>query len=145
MPNFWFAVACNKPRLCDRAQVLQIIARYWFDFDCEVAIKQDSDGQACLAIDGDGWPAAWLLPPDTSAEEYYPDYPTLGQEEFAAFLIEIAPFLMEHLIVQAIGTVNGRFPLSACEWRVAPGSNTVAKFEFTTPSESTAPLSLASA
>ena len=74
-----------------------------------------------LTIDGDGWPAAWPLPPGTSGEEYYPEYPTLGQEEFEAFLLEAAAYLVEPLVVQAIGTVNGRFPLSACEWRVRRG------------------------
>jgi hypothetical protein len=145
MPNFWFAVACNKPRLRDPAQVLGIIGRYWFDFDCAVAIENDTEGQSRLSIDGDGWPAAWPLPPGISAEDYYPDYPTLGQEEFEAFLSEVAAFLMDPLVVQAIGTVNGRFPLSACEWRLAPCSTAVAKIEFTSAAESAAPLTLATA
>ena len=35
---------------------MQIIARYWFDFDCEVAVGLVSDGLSCLVINGDGWP-----------------------------------------------------------------------------------------
>ena len=105
----------------DPGPVPRIIAKYWFDFDCAVQIEMDSLGQSRLTIDGDGWPAAWPLPWGISAEEYYPEYPTLGQEEFEDFLLEVAAYLAEPLVVQAIGTVNGRFPLSACEWRVTPG------------------------
>ena len=145
MADFWFAVACNRPRLRDPVAGTRIIAQYWFDFDIEVKISPDADGHACLHIEGDGWPACWPLPEGMSGEDYYPDYPTEGQEEFAAFLIEIAPQLAEPLIVQAIGTVSGRFPLSACQWRVEPGSSAVAKTEFTAPAQSDAHLSLASA
>ena len=82
---------CNRPRLRNSNPVRQIIAKYWFDFDCAVGIETDSVGQARLTIDGDGWPAAWPLPPGTSGEEYYPEYPTLGQEEFEAFLLKSPP------------------------------------------------------
>ena len=124
--HFWFLTTSNKPRLRDPTQVSQLIAKYWFDFDCSVEIEHDSDGQPRLVVDGDGWPAAWPLPPDTSGEEFCPDFDTSGQEEFTAFLAQIAPFLMEPLVVQAVGTASGEYPLSACEWRVDCRSGTVA-------------------
>jgi hypothetical protein len=135
MDTFWFMTRSNKPRLRDPTRVRQIIGKYWFDFDCAVEVEQGSDGQHRLSIQGDGWPAAWLLPPDMLAEEFYPDFDTSGQEEFAAFLADIAPFLMEPLTVQAIGTADGEFPVSACEWRVEPNSASVARFEFTSDAE----------
>ena len=145
MNNFWYVTASNQPCLRDPTRVQQIIAKYWFDFDCNVEVEPDSAGRQRLSMQGDGWPAAWLLPADTSSEEYYPDHVTPGQEEFAACLAEIAPFLMETLVVQAIGSSDGQFPLSACEWQVSPGSTAVAKIEFTSFAESEAPLALASA
>ena len=33
---------------------------------------------------------------------------------------QIAPFLAEPLVVQSVGFVNCRFPVSACEWRIVP-------------------------
>ncbi len=137
---------CVQPATASRpGPVTRIIAKYWFDFDCAVEVETDSAGQSRLTIDGDGWPAAWPLPPGISAEEYYPDYPTLGQEEFEDFLLEVAANLAEPLVVQAIGTVNGRFPLSACEWRVAPGASAVAKVEFNSAFDFGASLALVTA
>ena len=143
MNTFWFLTTSNKPRLRDPTQVQQIIGRYWFDFDFTVAVEDHPDGQHCLGIQGNGWPAAWLPPPDTSSEEWYPDFDTSGQEEFAAFLAEVAPFLTEALTVQAIGTAAGEFPFSACEWRVEPNAATVARMEFTSNAENSAPLVMA--
>jgi hypothetical protein len=142
---FWFLSTSNKPRLRDPTKVLQIMAKYWFDVECEALVEQDADGQHHLSIQGDGWPSAWLLPPGATPEDYYPDFDTPGQEEFAAFLTDIAPFLLEPLIVQAIGTATGEFPLSAGEWRVDPGSTMVTKTEFTVLAENPNSLVLVSA
>ena len=136
MNKFWFLTASNNPRLRDPTQVLEIIARYWFDFECEVEVEQDADGQSRLSIHGDGWPAAWPLPPGTSQEDFLPDFDTAGDEEFCDFLTDIAPFLEETLLVQAIGTVDGHFPFSASEWRIHPGVTAVATIAFTSPAES---------
>jgi hypothetical protein len=144
MNMFWFLTTSNKPRLRDPTQVQQIIETYWFDFDFTVEIEHTPNGQHRLGIQGDGWPSAWLPPPGTPSEEYCPDFNTSGQEEFAAFLVEVAPFLVETLIIQAIGTADGEFPLSACEWRVEPRSATIARIEFITDAENAAPLAMAS-
>lgn len=124
MNAFWFRTTSNEPRLRDPTQVLGIVGRYYFDFDLAVGVNRAADGQHHLAIHGDGWPGAWPLPAGTSPQAYEPDFATNGLEEFEAFLNEIAPFLAETLIVQAIGSVSGRFPLSACEWRIEPNSPT---------------------
>ena len=63
MNLFWFLTTSNKPRLRDPTQVARIIGTYWFDFDCTVSVERGADGQHHLNIEGDGWPAAWPLPP----------------------------------------------------------------------------------
>ena len=112
-----------------------------FDFDLVVSVNH---GDCRLIIDGCGWPSAWRLPPNTSAEAYDPDYGTDGRKEFDSFLAEIAPFLDETLIIQSIGSASGRFSLSACEWRVAPGASNVEKTEISS-AEALPPLARASA
>src|SRR5258708_37586735 len=106
MSEFWFLTTSNKPRLRDPAKVERIMYKYWFDFDCNVEVERDLHGKPRLVIDGDGWPCAWLLAPGTLQSDFFPDYVTSGDDEFKAFLTEIAPFLLEPLIIQAIGTTT---------------------------------------
>ena len=141
MSKFWFRTTSTKPRLRDPSRVQTVIDKYCFDFDLVVSVNH---GDCRLIIDGCGWPSAWRLPPNTSAEAYDPDYGTDGRKEFEAFLAEIAPFLDETLIIQSIGSASGRFSLSACEWRVAPGASNVEKTEISS-AEALPPLARASA
>jgi hypothetical protein len=53
-----------------------------------------------------------------------------GADGFIALLQELALYLEEPLTVQAIGSEKCRYPLSACEWRIEPGSAEVAISEF---------------
>jgi len=129
MTDFWFATACNWPRIHDPAAVQQILDQYRFDWDLLVEIATDDEGRSRLRIEGDGWPGAWVKSPDYSPDDE-PDFPTDGVKEFESLLSRIAPHLAEPLIVQAIGFNQGRFPLSACEWQVHPGWQTIAKTEF---------------
>ncbi len=132
MSAFWFLTTSNKPRLRDLTAAQSIIAKYGFDFDCTVTIERDRLGQPRLSIDGDGWPCAWLLPSGGARAKFVPDYATADGKEFPTFLAEIAPLLAEPLLVQAIGTVTGEFPLHACLWRADPaGSVRVTDFSST--------------
>jgi hypothetical protein len=142
---FWFLTTSNKARLHDPTEAARILAKYWFDFECDTLIEQDADGQHRLSFSGDGWPGAWLLPDGVSKDDHYPDFDMPEEEGFAEFLIDIAPCLADTLIVQAIGTATGEFPLAAVEWRIEPGSTTVAKTEFTSSVENASPQVLARA
>jgi hypothetical protein len=135
MPQFLFVTTCNKPRLRDPTKAQDILGRYWFDWDLAVEIEENACDQHRLTIQGEGWPAAWPMPDHCDRDHFQPDIDCDGLSDFERLLEEIAPCLDEPLIVQAIGTVDGRFPLSACEWRVAPGSGTVAKVKFTSSAE----------
>ena len=42
MSEFWFLTTSNKPRLRDPTKVERIMDKYWFDFDCSVAIERDA-------------------------------------------------------------------------------------------------------
>lgn len=44
---------------------------------------------------------------------------------FLDFLVALAPYLAEPLLVNAIGHEKCRFPLAACEWRIEPGGSEV--------------------
>jgi hypothetical protein len=54
-------------------------------------------------------------------------------EGFEDFLREVAPFLAEPLIVQAVGSENCRFPLAACQWLIEPGSKDIRCTGFSAP------------
>jgi hypothetical protein len=136
MNEFWFLTVCNKPRLRDPTKVQEIVQEYWFDWDCEVRIEQYADC-AVLNIEGECWPDAWRRPVEDSSDGDLPD-------AFEEFLAAVAPYLEEPLIIQAIGTATGEFPLAACQWTVNPQSGVVSKVEFSSLSKSTA-LTLAAA
>lgn len=137
MDKFWFWSTCNKPRLRDPTAVKAIIARHWFDFDFDVCVERAPDGHQLLKMEGDGWPGAWQIPAGASPDDFQLDFEQDELENFEPMLLAIAPFLAEPLIVQAVGTVKGAYPLNACQWRVEPCATQIEKVEFT--SEGMAP------
>lgn len=129
MDPFWFRTTCNKPRLRDPTKVLEIIDCYCIDQDMAVTIERAPDGFRLLNIEGDGWPGASRLTDADSLRDV--DYGEDGLGDFEPMLLELAPCLAEPLIVQAVGTVKGAYPLSACQWRVEPFATSIDKVEFT--------------
>jgi hypothetical protein len=136
MPHFMFATACNKPRLRDPTKARDIIGRYRFDWDLSVEIETDTNGEHRLTIHGEGWPGAWRIPPECKPDEFEPNF--AGISDFEGLLEELAPCLADPLIVQAIGTVTGLFPLLANEWSISPGSRLIQRRDFSANDQGTA-------
>jgi hypothetical protein len=119
---FMFVTTCNRPRLTDAKAAQKIIDRYCFDWDLGVAVEPDPDSeQEYLVVSGGGWPAAWKIPTDVPPDDFRPDYEETSVDGFEELIKELATCLAEPLTVQSVGTVDGQFPLSACEWHVKPG------------------------
>lgn len=129
MNDFVFVTTCNRPRLRDPTRALEVIGRYWFDWDLAVGLASDTAAHH-LTIEGEGWPGAWQIPEHTPAELSEPDLAADGMPAFEAFLKDIACCLAERLIVQAIGSKSGRFPLLAAEWRIEPSSKRLRRRHF---------------
>jgi hypothetical protein len=126
LADFIFATACNHPRVKDPKALLQIIDRYHFAWDTEVSVETDpTTNQEVLSIFGYGWPGAWKVPDGLDQEDCELDYEGEGIEGFEQFLTEMAPYLADPLTVQSVGSVQCRFPLSACEWHVQPNAEEV--------------------
>jgi len=115
-----FATSCNRPRLKDVKAAQRIIDRYCFDWDLEIVIEEDH-----LNLTGCGWVAAWKVPLGVDPDDFRPAYEDSAIEAFEDLLKDLASCLAEPLTVQSVGTVDGHFPLSACEWHVQPGSGNV--------------------
>ena len=130
MHESFFMTACNRPRLRDPTRVLEVIGRYWFDWALAVGLEQDQGGNHRLTIDGAGWPGAWRVPAHHRYEDYEPDLSRDAIHDFEVFLLDVAPWLDENLVVQAIGNFDGGFPLAAHEWRVRPGSRVIERRAF---------------
>ena len=121
MATFVATTASNSPRIRDLAGAQRVLERYGWDGDVTAEIRNDeSDNSPYLAIYGYGWPCAWRMPEGVSREDFEPDYNDNSELGFEAFLKEIAPHLAEPLTVQACGSENCRFPISACEWHIGP-------------------------
>jgi hypothetical protein len=132
MKDFVFITACSQPRLRDPTRALDIIARYWFDWDLAVGIESEASGQQRLTIEGEGWPGAWKIP-EHIPDEFEPDFARDGSLDFETLLEDLAPCLAEPLIVQAIGSRGGRFPLLAAEWRIEPVSQILERRALSAP------------
>ena len=134
MADFMATCASNHPKLKDHAAIEQIISRYFFDPDFNVGVCFDENtGKPYLFLYAYQWPEAWKMPAGISPEDFDPytqDQYEDGAQEFIGFLLEIAPYLLEPLIVQAVGNVRCHFPLSACEWYAAPDATEVQLNEF---------------
>jgi hypothetical protein len=134
MADFMAVTTCSHPRLKDHAEVEQILDRYFFDPDLSVGVSFDHDtGEPYLFLYGYAWPEAWRMPEGVTAETFDPYTDELyenGAPDFIQLLQEIAQHLAEPLTVQAVGSTKCRFPLSACEWHIEPGSSKVELNEF---------------
>lgn len=121
MACFIAVTSSNTALVSEPDQVGDILARYYLNGDLHATLCQDDqDGRMTLVIWGYDWPSAWKVPPDTNPDSLEPDWDDDGDDGFEQLLKDIAPFLAESLIVQAIGAEACRFPLVACEWQVQP-------------------------
>jgi hypothetical protein len=116
MATFIATTSSNEVRVTDADAVQRVLDRYYWDGDIQ-ALLDGPDSFKALVIFGYAWPAAWQLK-EGAAE---PDWDEDSDEGFELFLLDIAPFLAEPLIVQAIGAEHCRFPLVAREWCIRPG------------------------
>ena len=120
MATFIAVTSSNEARLRRPNVAREILAGYFFDGEVE-ALIQDADGEATLAVCGYEWPGAWKLAEGSDE----PDWEEDSGDGFEQFLLEIAPYLAEPLVVQAVGAEACRFPLVACEWIVRPGARRI--------------------
>ncbi len=134
MSDFIATVSCNDPKINDHDAVEQIVARYFFDPELNIGVSFDHEtGEPYLFVFGYVWPESWKIPEGTEPGEFDPfieDRYEHGAEEFIQFLKDVAPYLAEPLIVQAVGAQKCLFPLSACEWHVEAGGTEVEINEF---------------
>jgi hypothetical protein len=134
MAEFIAVTASNGPKVKDHEAVERVIAGFFFDPELKIGVAFDpDDGSPSLFIYGYRWPEAWEVPIGIPRDEFDPysdDTYEEGADGFIALLQELALYLEEPLIVQAIGNEKCRYPLSACEWRVAPGGTEVVVSEF---------------
>ena len=83
--------------------------------DVELVIE---DGEEpTIEIYGYGWFTVWEKVDNEEGEEEVVDFDTEKTDEF---LLGLAPFLAEPLIIQSVGNEKCRFPLAAWEYRVHP-------------------------
>ena len=134
MADFVAVCASNRPRPNDPEAVRKILAAYHVDSDLRLGVEPHAQSHAPqLFLYGYAWPEAWKLPTGVAAEDFNPfddEYDELGAEGFAQLLRELALHLEEPLTVHAVGCIQCRFPLSACEWHIEPGATVVEINEF---------------
>lgn len=134
MADFSPVTASNGPALKNVPAVEAILARYYLDPEFHIGVAYDhADGAPYLFVYGHVWPETWKLPEGVECDDFDPytsDLYEEGADGFVQLLKEIAPFLKEPLVVQAIGSIKCRFPLSASEWRIRPGAVQVEVNEF---------------
>ena len=141
MATFVATTASSGARLSDAQTAQRVLDRFFWDGDVRAVIRQDEqDGLARLYVYGYDWPGVWKLPDGIRWEDFEPDYDVDTVDAFEDFLFAMAPFLAEPLTVQAVGVENCRFPISACEWHVLPGADSidVTGFRHSHPEESSA-------
>jgi hypothetical protein len=134
MADFMAVTASNSARIKDHAAVEKIISRYYVDPDLNLGVGFDHEtGEPYLFIYGYQWPEAWKLAEGMTHENFDPyteENYEIGADGFIELLKELAPHLIEPLIVQAVGSTRCFFPLSACEWHIKPGGKRVRLTEF---------------
>lgn len=134
MSDFMPVTASNHPVLKDHEAVEAIIARYWLDQEFSVGVGFDRQtGQPYLFCFGYVWPEAWKVPDGVSPADFYPFEDEVyedGADGFNQLLQELAPYLVEPLTVQAVGSIKCQFPLSATEWDIEPNGTDVKINEF---------------
>jgi hypothetical protein len=135
MSEFTVVVTSNSPKLKDRGAVDKVIARFAVDRELNFGTRVHRDSsQPYLVFWGFEWPEAWPLPAGTAAADFDPyqdeNVYAQGADGFKELLRQLAPFLENPLIIQAIGNTGSLFPLSACEWRIEPGASRVEITEF---------------
>ncbi|MBI3411448.1 MAG: hypothetical protein HY040_24230 [Planctomycetes bacterium] len=123
MATFVATTASNCPRLKNPEAAGKVLERYFWDGDLTVTCAKDEQtGHSHLNVYGYEWPGGWRIPDGVDPEEFELDYDVDSSDGFEDFLKEIAPFLAEPLTVQSVGSEKCRFPISACEWHVRPGT-----------------------
>jgi hypothetical protein len=134
MADFMAVTASNNPRIMDHEAVETVIARYWFEAELNLGVGFDHEtGEPYLFIYGYQWPEAWKLAEGMTHENFDPyteENYEIGADGFIELLKELALYLTEPLIVQAVGNTRCYFPLSACEWRIKPRAKRVRLTEF---------------
>lgn len=126
MATFVATAASNDAALKDVDAARRVLDRYFFDGDVQAEIRKDSEnGSPYLSVCGYDWPGAWRIPDGVAKDGFEPDFDVDPDIGFDEFLKEVAPCLGEALTIQAIGTENCRFPISACEWHVRPGATEI--------------------
>lgn len=140
MADFIAVTACNDPKIKDHEAVEKIIARYYVEPDLNVGVGFDEkDGSAFVFVYGYVWPDAWPIPDGIKPEEFdpYVDDDTYegGADGFRQLLKDLAPYLIDPMTVQAVGSIKFRFPLSACEWHIPPRGKKVQLNEFSHSSQ----------
>jgi hypothetical protein len=134
LADFMAVTACSNPRIKDHEAVEALIQKYYFDPDFQVGVGFDEeDGSPYLFAYGYVWPEAWPLPEYSSRPTFDPyagDTYEEGDDGFLQFMKDVARHLLEPLTLQAIGNTKCRFPLSACQWTIRPGSRRVHIIKF---------------
>ena len=134
MADFIPVSASNNPRINDHAAVEAVLARYWLDPEFSVGVGFNEDtGEPYLFAYGYVWPEAWKVPEGVSPADFDPfdgDTYEEGEDGFLTLLRELTPYLAEPLTIHSIGSVKCRFPLSATEWHIEPGSRKVKIQQF---------------
>jgi hypothetical protein len=126
MATFVATTTSNGAALRDVEAARKLLDRYYWYGDVQAEIVgDDAEGQSYLSVYGHDWPGAWWIPDGVDKDAFVPDEDIDSGTGFEEFLAAIAPLLAEPLTIQAIGFENCRFPLSACEWHVKPGSTEV--------------------
>jgi hypothetical protein len=133
MSDFMAVTACYDPKIKDHQALEQIISRYFLDPDFNLGVGfSEESGEPYLFIYGYCWPEAWKMPAGIAPEDFDPytsDLYEEGADGFVELLKDLAPYLIETLTVQAIGSTCF-FPLSACEWHIQPNGKEVQIHEF---------------
>jgi hypothetical protein len=128
MANFTAYKASNSPAVNNPEAVQKVLDSY-HAYCSDVCFRLDSEsGTERLIFEGGDWPR--IIKASDSAE--------YGEENMAelddspeGLMLEISPYLKEKLIIQAVGTNNGRWPLAAAQWEIEPGGKTVKLSGFT--------------
>lgn len=124
MPTFLATTGSNEAAVHDVSGLRRVLDRYFLVGDVRACLRE-VDGTPTLMICGFDWPAAWSMPAGADADDLDPDWDADGDEGFLQLLQDIAPYLTDALVVQAVGAEACRFPLAACQWRVQPGASEV--------------------